>query len=484
MNYRMIFYLSGQIMRAMGILMVLPMAVSMLYRENNACFAFAATAFSLTLLGTLITIKKPRNNSVYNLEGLAAVACAWLLVSVLGGIPFFLSGDIPDFIDCIFETASGFTTTGSTILTDVEAMSHGCLFWRSFTHWLGGMGVLIFILAVMPHNDTRTMHILRAEAPGPTVGKLAAKMSFSIRILYCIYIGLTVLECILLMLGGMNLFEAVTHTFSTAGTGGFGVTNNSVADYDSAYIDFIITLFMGLFSINFSVYFLLLTGRLRQALKNEELWLFLGICAFSILTIAVNITRIYGSFLTALRYSGFQVMSVISTTGFATANYVQWPVYSQIVLLLLMFIGSCAGSTGGGLKVIRILIMIKTAAKEIRCVINPRAVVTVRCNGKALDKDVIRGVSSYFVLYALLMALSILLLSLDGHDCDTTVTAVITCLNNVGPGLGEIDPAGNFSGFSGWAKLLLSLDMLLGRLEIYPLLVLFTIHKTKSVRNS
>ncbi len=479
MNYRMILYLSGQFLRILGALMILPLLVALIYNEPASRNAFAATALVLLVAGSLIAWKKPENKSLYNREGLAVVAIVWLMVSIFGGIPFLLSGDIPNFADCIFEITSGFTTTGSTILTDIESMSHATLFWRAFSHFLGGMGVLVFMLAILPHNDTRTMHIVRAESPGPTVGKLVAKMSFSVRILYGMYIALTVLETIFLLFGGMDLFEALCHAFATAGTGGFGITNNSVADFNSVYIDVVITIFMTLFGINFTLYYLLLMKKWKSVLKNEELRVFLGICAAAILIIAFNIMDIYGSFWQGLRYSSFQVMSTVSTTGFATASFTDWPVLSQIIIILLMFVGGCAGSTGGGLKVMRILLLCKIALKEIRCVLNPRTVITVKCDGKAVDKDVLRGCSSYFVLFCLLMALSILLLSLDGHDVGTTVTAVITCLNNVGPGIGEVNPAGNFSGFSEWAKILLSMDMLLGRLEIYPLLVLFTCRKNK-----
>ncbi len=479
MNYRMILYLSGQFLRILGALMILPLLVALIYNEPASRNAFAVTALALLVAGSAIAWKKPENKSLYNREGLAVVAIVWLMVSIFGGIPFLLSGDIPNFADCIFEITSGFTTTGSTILTDIESMSHATLFWRAFSHFLGGMGVLVFMLAILPHNDTRTMHIVRAESPGPTVGKLVAKMSFSVRILYGMYIALTVLETIFLLFGGMDLFEALCHAFATAGTGGFGITNNSVADYNSVYIDVVITIFMTLFGINFTLYYLLLMKKWKSVLKNEELRVFLGICAAAILIIAFNIMDIYGSFWQGLRYSSFQVMSTVSTTGFATASFTDWPVLSQIIIILLMFVGGCAGSTGGGLKVMRILLLCKIALKEIRCVLNPRTVITVKCDGKAVDKDVLRGCSSYFVLFCLLMALSILLLSLDGHDVGTTVTAVITCLNNVGPGIGEVNPAGNFSGFSEWAKILLSMDMLLGRLEIYPLLVLFTCRKNK-----
>ncbi len=477
MNYRMIFYLSGRILQILGLTMLLPLLVSLIYAEPASRNAFAITAAALILAGTLITIKKPAKKDVFAREGLAATAIAWLFVSVFGAVPFFLSGEIPNFADCVFEAASGFTTTGATILNDIEGMSKSCLFWRSFTHFLGGMGVLVLMLAILPHNDTRTMHIVRAESPGPTVGKLVAKMSFSVRILYCIYIGLTLLETIFLLFGGMNLFEAICHAFATAGTGGFGLTNHSVADYDSAYIDVVVTVFMGLFAVNFSMYYLLLLRKFSQVFKNEELRVFLGICAASILLITLDIFRMYGGFLPALRYASFQVFSIISTTGFATADFTEWPILSQMILVLLMFVGGCAGSTGGGLKVTRIITLFKTAVREVRCALNPRAVIAVKCDGKALDQSIVRGVSCYFVVFSLIMVVSMLTISLDGHDLGTTVTSVITCLNNVGPGVGEISPSGNFSGFSEWAKILLSFDMLLGRLEIYPLLILFQIRK-------
>ncbi len=477
MNYKMIGYLTGQMIRVLGILMLLPLIVSLIYQEPASRNAFAVTAIVLIVVGTLVTLKKPENKEIYTREGMATVTATWILVSILGAVPYFLSGEIPNFADAVFETASGFTTTGSTILNDVESVSNACLFWRSFSHWLGGMGVLVFILAVLPQNDTKTMHLVRAESPGPTAGKLASKMSFSVRMLYGIYIALTVLETILLTCSKMTFFEALNHAFATAGTGGFGMKNASIAAYDSVYIDVVITIFMLLFSVNFTMYYFLLSKKFLQVFKNEELRFFLSIVVTASLLIAINIIPVYGGFFKSLRYSSFQVLTVISTAGFATADFTEWPFFSQMILLILMFVGGCAGSTGGGLKVMRILIMCKTALREIRCVLNPRSVVTIKCDGKAIDKEVVRGVSYYFVVFMLLLAISVLLLSLDGHDIPTTVTAVITCLNNVGPGLGEINPSGNFSGFSSWSKVLLSLDMLLGRLEIYPMLVLFTIRK-------
>ncbi len=479
MNYRMIFYLSGQILRVLGVLMLLPIVTALIYNEPASRNAFIITALVLIAAGTLITFKKPKNKSMYNREGLATVAIAWLTVSIFGAVPFFLSGEIPNFADCIFEMTSGFTTTGSTVLTDIGAMSKSCLMWRSFSHFLGGMGVLVFMLAILPHNDTRTMHIIRAESPGPTVGKLVSKMSFSVRILYGMYIALTIVMVIFLLFGGMNFFEALCYAFASAGTGGFGLTNGSVGDFDSLYIEIVISVFLTLFSLNFTLFYLLLTKKFMQVFKNEELRLFLGICAVSIIAIALNIMHQYGSFWTGLRHSSFQVFSIISTTGYSTVNYTDWPYFSQIILILLMCIGGCAGSTGGGLKVMRILLLAKLSLKGIRSIINPRAVISIKCDGKSVDKDVIQGVTAYFIIYIFLLAISTIILSLDGKDIATTFTAVVTCVNNAGPGLGMIDPSGNFSGFSDWAVLFMSFIMLLGRLEVYPLLVLFTIRKNK-----
>ncbi len=485
MNYAMIGYLLGQIIRLVGLLMLLPAIVGIIYHELISAGAFAFVAVLMVIAGTLMSLKKPQKKDIYARDGMATVAATWVLVSVLGAVPFTLAGEIPDFVDAIFETTSGFTTTGATILNDIEAVSHACLFWRSFTHFLGGMGVLILILAILPQNDTGTMHLVRAESPGPTAGKLTAKMSSSMRMLYGIYVVLTLLEMIFLLFSNfsknpqqrMNFFEALTTAFSTAGTGGFALKNASIAAYDSAYIDIIVTIFMFLFSANFTLYYFLLTKKFMQILKNEELRLFFGIVCISSLVIAFDIMPIYGKFFTALRYSSFQVLTVMSTTGFATADFTEWGSLSQMILILLMFVGGCAGSTGGGLKIIRVLILGKTAIREVKSVLNPRSVVTVRCDGKAVDKEIVRGIADYFVVYMLLLAISVILLALDGHDLGTTSTAVITCLNNVGPGINEVSPSGNFANFSAWAKILLSLDMLLGRLEIYPLLILFTMRK-------
>ena len=477
MNHKMIFYLTAQIVRAVGILMVFPLIVAGICGEGPSALAFAGVGIGMILLGTVLTLKKPKDTSVFTREGMAVVAVAWIACSVLGALPYFFSGEIPNLADAVFETASGLTTTGSTILTDIESMSKSCLFWRAFTHFIGGTGVLILMLAILPQSDTRTMHLVRAESAGPTAGKLVAKMSSSVRILYGIYIALTLTEMILLLCGGMPFFDAITTAFSTAGTGGFSCRAGSIADYGSAYVDGVVTVFMLLFSVNFTLYFMVVTGKGLQALKNEELHVLLGIAAVATILITGNITSVYGGILKAFRYASFQVMTIISTAGFATADYTEWPFFSQTILMVLMFVGGCAGSTGGGLKVMRIMVLFKSAFKEIRCTLSPRSVVVVKCDGRAVPKEVVHGIGYYFIVFMFLLAFSVLLLGLDGHDVPTTVTAVITCMNNVGPGLNEIGPSGNFAGFSAWAKLLLSADMLLGRLEIYPLLVLFTVRK-------
>ena len=398
MNGKMIVYLTGQIVRVIGVLLILPMIVAGVCNEKASLIAFLVTAVGMIVLGTAVSYKKPENKAVYAREGMAVVAISWILMSVLGALPFVISGEIPNFADAVFETASGFTTTGSTILTDIEAMSRSCLFWRSFTHFIGGMGVLMFMLMILPQTDTRTMHLVRAEAPGPTAGKLVAKMSLSVRILYAIYLTLTFSETLLLLAGGMPFFDAITTAFSTAGTGGFSIRAGSIADYDSAYVDFIVTLFMALFSVNFTIFFLIVSGKIKQALFNEELRAFLCIVAVSTAAITANITGIYGNVLKALRYAGFQVLTVMSTAGFGTADYTEWPVLSQFILILLMFVGSCAGSTGGGLKVIRVIVLFKSAVKEVRSTLSPRSVMVVKYDGKALEKEVVHGIIYYFAV--------------------------------------------------------------------------------------
>lgn len=472
MNYRKVFALTGRMMMAGGIFMILPLLVSIIYRDGQAVYFVYAMLISVGL-GVIGYAAKPHNSDIYAREGIIVVALTWILFSIIGGLPFWFSGQIPSLVDCIFETTSGFTTTGSTILTEIEGMSKSLLFWRSFTHWLGGMGVLVFVTAIISDNS-RTTHVMRAEMPGPKIGKLAAKWQFSIRILYGIYITLTVAEFILLLFGGMDVYDSLVHTFGTAGTGGFGVKNSSIGYYDSPYIDCVISIFMLMFGVNFNIYYFILAKQFVQIKQNSELKLYLGIVIGATVLVAINILGIYGNPITSLRYSFFQVSSVMTTTGYATADFCQWPMFSQMILLMLMFVGGCAGSTGGGIKVVRISIMLKCAKNEIKKAVNPRSVLTVKNDGKPLDGAIVQGVALYILVYSIVMASSIILVGLDKFDAITTVTSVITTLNNIGPGLGAVGPTGNFADFSVLSKLVLTFDMLAGRLELFPMLAIFT----------
>ena len=452
-------------------LMLLPLIAGLYYGESvlNFIITIAVTA----AIGSIFMCFKPKNRDIYARDGFAAVGLSWIFMSLLGALPFVISGDIPHYVDALFETVSGFTTTGSTLLTDVESMSHGCMFWRMFTHWIGGMGVLVFIMAVLPMSGEHSMHIMRAEIPGPVVGKLVPRARKTAAILYLIYIGLTAVETVLLLCGGMSFFDALLHAFATAGTGGFSTRGASIAAFNSLYIEIVITVFMLLFAVNFNLYFLLLLGRVRDVLKNQELRCFAAIVAFSMLSIAWNISSQYGSFIKALRYSSFTVASLVSSTGFGTADFTQWPQYSQWLLVIIMFIGACAGSTGGGLKLSRVMLLLRAAFADIRHMIWPRRINLVQLEGQRVSPAGVRAVFSYFSLYMLMLLLGTLLISLDGFDTATNFTAALTCLSNMGPGLGLIGPNGNFSIFSDFSKLLMSLLMLIGRLEIYPILVLF-----------
>ena len=472
MNYRMIGFAIGRILLVEAALLLLPMAVALGYGESPVPYLLPAAL--LVLCGGLLSFKKPRQASLFARDGLAVVALAWIAVSLFGALPFYISGSIESFVDCFFETVSGFTTTGATILTEVESLNRGILFWRSFTHWVGGMGVLVFVMAILPMGgDGHGMHMLRAEMPGPAVGKLVSRMSDTAKILYGIYLVMTVIEIVLLLAGGMPLFDACIHSFGSAGTGGFSSRNLSVGAYNNPYFEIVIGIFMLLFGINFNLYYFLLMRRFRDVAKSEELWAYLGIVAFSTVTIAANIRHLYGAVGTSLRHAFFQVSSIITTTGYATVDFDQWPGYAKTVLVLLMFVGGCAGSTGGGLKVTRVVTLVKAAFMDMRKMIHPNAVVNVRMEGRAMPEKQVRGVQAYFSVYMLLYAVSWLLLSLNGFDLLSTFTALSACINNIGPGLGMVGPTGNFSAFAPWAKLLLSFDMLAGRLEIFPMLLLF-----------
>ena len=470
MNNRMIAYIIGRILLTEAALLVLPLLVSLLYGESPV--PFLIPILLLALCGGAMGWKKPRSTALYARDGLAVVALAWICMSLFGALPFVLSGDIPNYVDAFFETVSGFTTTGSSILTEIEPLSRGGLFWRSFTHWVGGMGVLVFVMAILPMNDGHGMHLMRAEVPGPTVGKLVSRMSDTAKILYSIYLVMTVVEIVLLLVGGMPLYDAAIHAFGTAGTGGFSCRNLSVGAYDSVYFDVVIGVFMLLFGVNFNLYYFLLIRRFRDVFHSEELRTYLLIVASAVLAIAVNISHLYQSFAASLRYAFFQVSSIITTTGYATADFNAWPAFSKAILVILMFVGACAGSTGGGMKVARIVILAKTSVCDMRKMLHPNAVATVRFEGKPIGEKNIRSVHLFLTVYVIVFTISCLLLSLEEMDLVTTFTAVAACMNNIGPGLEVVGPMGNFAAFSPWAKVLLSFDMLVGRLEIFPMLLL------------
>ncbi len=459
--------------------MLLPIIVGLIYHEDHVITSFGIPFAALMVVSCLITIRRPKNNSVFSMEGFVSVAASWIAMSAVGAVPFVLSGEIPNYADALFETVSGFTTTGATILSDVEAMSRSCLFWRAFTHWLGGMGVLMFVLAIMSSKDVRTMHMMRAECAGPNVGRLVSKSKFSARILYGIYISLTVSEGILLMLGGMPLYDAVIHACSSAGTGGFSIWGDSIAHYNSVYIEMVVAVFIILFGVNFNLYYYLIIKKFSMAFKNEEVRTYFSIIIAATAIITFNVLKLYNGFGDALRHSFFMVASTITSAGFSTTDTAQWPMFSQTLLLLLMFVGSCAGSTGGGMKVARIMIIIKTGIKELRYIVSPRAVATVKMDGKPVEKDVVRGASNYLILFIMLMCISLLLITLDNFSIEESASAVITCMNNIGFGVGRFGPAGSLGGLSSFSKIVLCFDMLLGRLEIYPLIMLFAPRKMR-----
>ena len=471
MNYSIIRFILGRMLRIEGLVLLVPALVSLIYQEHSG-LTFVLTSALLIAL-SLVLGKRPKNMVFYAKEGFVIVALAWILWSAFGALPFVLSGSIPHFVDAFFETVSGFTTTGSTILQDIEVLPKGINFWRCLTHWIGGMGVLVFVMAVIPLGNKGAMFLMRAEMPGPTCDKLVPKSRGTAKILYCMYLFLSGVEVLLLLAGGMDLYNAVIHTFSTAGTGGFSSMNASVAAFDSAYIDGVITVFMLLFGINFNLYYLLLLKNVRAVMKSEELRAYLGIVAGAIALITLNILHLYETPLRALRYAAFQVASIITTTGFVTANYELWPELSKTVILLLMIIGACAGSTGGGMKVSRILILSKTIGKEVRQILHPKSVNVVKMDGKRVPGESIHGVYVYLICYLVILCGSVLLVSVDNQDFTTNFTAVLTTLNNVGPGLAKVGPIENFFHFSYFSKLVLSMDMLVGRLEILPMLMLF-----------
>lgn len=467
----MIGWVIGRILLIEAALLLLPMLVGLLYSESPLPFLIPAAALLLT--GILLSRKRPKGFALYARDGLAVAALSWIALSAFGALPFVLSGDIPNYIDAFFETVSGFTTTGASILSAIEPLSRSGLFWRSFTHWVGGMGVLVFVMALLPMADGQSMHLMRAEVPGPSVGKLVSRTGDTAKILYGIYLAMTIVLILLLLAGGMDLFDACVHAFGTAGTGGFSCRNLSVGAYQSPYFDVVLSLFMLLFGVNFNLYYFLLIRRFKDVLRSEELWAYLLIVLASVAAIAVNISHMYDSFVTSLRHAFFQVSSIITTTGFATVDFNLWPSFSKGLLVILMFVGACAGSTGGGLKVARMVILGKISYSDMKKMLHPNSVSTVRFEGKPLNEKNVHGVLLYLAVYTLVFTVSFLLLTLEGFDLTTTFTSLAACINNIGPGLEMVGPTGNFSAFSSASKLLLSFDMLAGRLELFPMLLLF-----------
>ena len=471
MNYSMIFFILGWIFNFEAAFMLLPGITAIIYQEKNG-LAFLITMIICLAIGLPLTRKKPQNKVFHAKEGAVTVALSWIVLSMAGAFPFVISGSIPNPIDAMFETVSGFTTTGASILSDVEALSHCMLLWRSFTHWIGGMGVLVFILCLLPLTGGYHMNLMKAESPGPSVSKLVPKVQTTAKILYTIYLMLTVLQMILLLIGRMPLFDTVCLTFGTAGTGGFGIRNDSIAGY-STYNQIVITVFMILFGVNFNVYYLLLTKKVVQAAKSEEVRYYFGIIAVAIIAIAINTKGMYTSFGRAIQQAAFQVGSIITTTGYATTNFNVWPVLSKTILVMLMFVGACAGSTGGGIKVSRLMILCKSARKELQLYLHPNAVKKIKMDDKAIPHEVVRATNMFLFVYILIFVVSLLVISLDNFDMVSNFTAITATLNNIGPGLGAVGPTGNFGCYSYLSKVVMIFDMLAGRLEIFPLLLLF-----------
>ena len=471
----MVFYVLGRLMAAIGALMALPTVCAIFYRESVLPFIIPmAVAF---LFGILLSFKKPKNNRFLARDGFVGVGLSWITVSLIGCLPYIISGAIPSFADAFFETVSGFTTTGASVIADIEAQAKSILFWRCFTHWIGGMGVLVFILAILPRSDIKNsnlMHLMKAEVPGPTVGKLVSKIADTARVLYGIYIALTLLEFLFLVFGEMDAFEAITHSFSTAGTGGFGVKNDSLASY-SAYSQYVVAVFMLLFGTNLNIFFLIITGHFIRAVKSEELRWYFCIVTAAVAGIFISVGLQTAFTERAFRHSFFQVASIISTTGFYSADFELWPVITHVIILILMFCGGCAGSTAGGIKISRIMLLLKNGKREVRYIAHPRAMISVKLEGKTVDHDTIRGTTSYIIVFIALLVSSVLaVIAIEGCDLITGFTSVSTCLNNVGPGLGEVGPTDSFGTLSDPTKLILCFDMLAGRLELFPMLMLFS----------
>lgn len=471
MNTSVIRYILGNVLKLEAVLMLLPCIVAGCYRETQG-FYFLITALICFAIGFLLSIKKPANTMFYLKEGCITTSLSWILLSLFGCLPFVFTGEIPSFTNALFETISGFTTTGASILSDVEALSHTSLFWRSFTHWIGGMGVLVFLLAIIPMSGASHINLMRAESPGPSVGKLVPKLRATARILYIIYFGMTIIEAVFLLLGGMPIFDSITTALGTAGTGGFGIKNDSITSY-STYLQWVITVFMILFGVNFNAYYLLIYGSIRKALAVEEVKYYFIIIFASILFISLNILNLCDGIFDAVTKAAFQVGSIITTTGFSTADFDLWPEASKTIIVFLMFVGACAGSTGGGIKISRFIIVIKNVGKELNSYIHPKSVKKVQFEGKPIDHDVVRSVNVYFITFVLLYCLSVFIISFENKDLVTNFTSVAATINNIGPGLSLVGPTQNFEHFTILSKYVFMIDMLAGRLELFPLLILF-----------
>ena len=475
MNNKMVRYVIGHILKIETAFMLIPLALSFFYHESiTVKKAYVFTMLLLLFSSLLISKKIPENQKIYAKEGLVIVSISWIALSLFGALPFVFSKRIPSFIDAFFETVSGFTTTGASVLTNVEALENSLLFWRSFTHLVGGMGVLVLALAILPKNNNQSLHIMKAEVPGPTFGKLVAKMSYNSRILYMIYIFITIVITVLLKLGGMSLFYSIVHAFGTVGTGGFGIKNSSIAYYHSSYIDYVLGIGMLLCGMNFNLFYALLLKNYKQVFKNEELKYYCGIVAIAIIAIAVNISSSYTSISLLFRDVFFTVSSVITTTGYSTVDFDTWPVFSKTILLLLMFVGGCAGSTAGGLKVSRIAILFKTVVGEFKKIGTPNRVINIKMDKKVITKELSSGISTYLMLYITIFLIAILFVAWDSPDFLSAFSAVAATFNNIGPGMGIVGPTSNYASFSNINKVMLSLIMLLGRLEIFPILILFS----------
>ena len=472
MNHRMIIRTLGLIVLCVAALMLLPLIAGLCYGESVSHFIL--TILLAIILGGSMLLIKPKNGRLTAKDGFMIVALGWIVLSMLGALPYVISGDIPNYIDALFETVSGFTTTGASIHPDPQSMCHSNLFWRSFTHWIGGMGVLLFIMAVLPMSGEHQMHIMRAELPGVSVDKLVPRVRQTAKILYIIYICMTLVQTVLLLVGGMTFFDALTHAFSTAGTGGFSTKTASIAAFDSLYIEIVCAVFMLLFAVNFNIYFFMLIGNWRSIFKNEELRWYIFIVTAAVLSISAGIADMYGGFFQGMRHAFFYVASIISTTGFGTVDYTQWPQYCQFIIVLLMFCGACAGSTGGGIKVSRIVILLKSLRKEIHEMAAPRHVRSIRLDGKRLEGSTLRAVHSFFISYMFILIGVSFLISFDGHSFASSFTATLSCISNIGPGLEAVGPMYNYAFFSYPAKLLLTATMLIGRLEIFPIIVLLS----------